>query len=1016
VKRDAAEMAVLSKLLDEVLELDVDERPNWIEGLSEAFETLKPTLRKLLLAPASHETIDVVGFGRHIRAAVAGAATLADSLQLEAGARVGPYVLIREIGVGGMGRVWLGRRMDGQLNRRVALKLPFAGPLERELMARFARERDILAALTHPNIARLYDAGITEAGQAYLALEYVEGSSLTAFCNARHLPVGARLKLFLQVLQAVKYAHANLVIHRDLKPSNILVTDAGDVRLLDFGIAKLMIAGEARETALTQFTGRALTPDYASPEQIAGAPLNISSDVYSLGVLLYELLTGERPYRLSRDSRAALEEAILASDPVRPSQAIRDEQKAAAAGLSVAKLRRVLAGDLDTIVLKTLRKKPAERYATVDAFLQDIERHQAGQPVLARPDSALYRFGKFVARNRFAMGGALMGALVLLGATVLSLRQARIAREQATLAQGQARRAQAVQGFLLDIFRANTHLQPDPLKARQTTAREMLDIGTERIGESLKNVPDAQAEVLATLGDMYTQMGLKNQASKLRLQRIAALKKARGPLDVEVAEALLDYVEDISTTRERVNSPPALQEAQRILDAAGDDSSEIRAEWWMEYGRFYQHTAPDKMREFEDNAVRLLERDFRDTWTYPLALELAAQARFELGAYDGAETLYRETLAEVHRREPGASAWDVAPLARIAGAQAALLKIGEAEQNFRASLSTTEKLNGKSHMETLQSGSRLGAFLHATSRRAEGRRLLESALTEIDHDPGKQGSAVAATVNGLYGQSLLADGRIETAEKFLALNVADTRDLYPGSALLAKGLLLQGELFTALGRYAEADRALTEAASIRREVGGAAKDAALENPFLIDQAWLALAQGDVQAAIELAQRVRQPVNATRLPLLVDEVAAGVVLATAYGEQKRTAQALLSAHAALDAVQRSPLRDYFQSIEANAALALGEALRRSGDARSALLQLELALKLRAANDDPGSPWLARTKVALAECLLDLGKRGRAATLFGQASASDAAHASLGVQFRQPLHELAVRIKGAGGNSR
>ena len=1013
---DLSQWPAISSLLDEALDLPARDRAIWLQRLSEEHHSLEPALRELL---SRQDLVETGTFLKPLNRAGGDLAGAAQHGEFREGAIVGAYRLVRELGRGGMGAVWLAERTDGLLKRLVALKLPIMSLQHKSLAERFARERDILAALTHPHIARLYDAGITETGQPYLALEYVEGSPLTAYCDARRLSVAERLRLFSQVLGAVQYAHANLVIHRDLKPSNILVSDAGEVHLLDFGIAKLMTEGEARETELTQIGGRTLTPDYASPEQIMGAPLNTASDVYSLGVLLYELLTGERPYRLKRDSRAVLEEAILAADPVRPSQSIRDEQKAGARVLTAARLRRALAGDLDTIVLKALKKKPAERYATADAFMQDVQRYQAGEPVLAQPDRALYRLGKFVTRNRLAVGGASAVALVLIAATLVSLWQARIAREQATLAQREAKRAQAVQAFLLDIFRTNTHLQQDPIKARQATARDLLDIGAKRVGESLKDVPDAQAEVLLTLGDMYTQMGLNDRASELRLQRIDALKKAHGPLDPSVAEALLDYVVDIASSSDRGKSLPALEEAKRILDAAGDASSETRAGLWMEFARYYRYTSPEKMRAYADDAVRLLESKYRDTWTYPLALDIAARARFELGEYEASEALYRKSLTEVHRREPGTSAWEIAPLAQLAGTQAALVKVGEAEQNFRASLAASRKLNGDSHNETLQSGTRLGAFLHATSRREEGRRLMENALSEIARDKAKQGAAVVAVVNGFYGQSLLAEGRIDKAEKYLALDVDDARALYPQSSPLAKGLLRQGELYTALGRYDEARRALAEALAIWRQVGGGATDPAMENPYIIDQALLALAQGDAKAAIDLAGRVRNSANAARLPLLLDVAAARVVQANAYLRQNRLADAVNSARAALDEVQRSSVRNYFQTVEANAALALGEALRRSGDPKAARPYFERALKLREANDDAQSPWLAQTKIALAECLVDLGERDTARIFFNQASATQATHKELGEHFTKPLRELATRFgshRSRGGDSR
>ena len=280
---------------------------------------------------------------------------------LEAGDRVGPYRLLRPIGSGGMADVWLAERDDGAFAREVALKLPLVSRLRRDLAVRFARERDILARLEHPHIARFYDAGVSADGLPYLAMEYVDGRPITTWCDEHRVDLAGRIQLFAQVLSAVQFAHANLVIHRDLKPSNILVTDDGQVRLLDFGIAKLLAADEERapETQLTRSSGRALTPEYASPEQMRGEALTIASDVYSLGVVLFEVLVGSRPYRLKIESAAQLEEAILAADPLRPSANVTDAA-AASRGVSPRRLAKQLAGDLDTVVLKALAKSPGE--------------------------------------------------------------------------------------------------------------------------------------------------------------------------------------------------------------------------------------------------------------------------------------------------------------------------------------------------------------------------------------------------------------------------------------------------------------------------------------------------------------------------------------------------------------------------------------------------------------------------------------------------------------------------------
>jgi serine/threonine-protein kinase len=298
-----------------------------------------------------------------------------------------------------MGAVWLAERADRSLKRQVALKLPRAS-WSRGLAERMARERDILASLEHPNIARLYDAGTDAQGRPFLALEYVEGLPIDVYCRERSLGIRDRLQLLLQVAQAVAFAHSRLVVHRDLKPNNVLVTADGQVRLLDFGIAKLMEGDRTKETQLTQMSGRCMTLDYASPEQIRGEPIGTASDIYSLGVVAYELLTGARPYKLKRGSAAELEEAIATVDAPLASNTVDTGA------------RRELRGDLDAILNKTLKKNPADRYATVDALAQDCRQYLAGHRVLARPDTLVYRVARLARRHRAPL---IVGGVVALG-------------------------------------------------------------------------------------------------------------------------------------------------------------------------------------------------------------------------------------------------------------------------------------------------------------------------------------------------------------------------------------------------------------------------------------------------------------------------------------------------------------------------------------------------------------------------------------------------------------------------
>jgi serine/threonine protein kinase len=372
----APQMAQISRLLDQALPLDEAGRRLWLETLSDDYQDLAGPLRQALL-PEFHDK----NFATFLQSGDLDDYGATAATGLQAGERVGPYELIRLLGAGGMAEVWLAKRADGVFKREVALKLPSLTRVRRELEQRFARERDILASLEHPHIARLYDAGIDPKGFPYLSMEYVQGELLTDWCDAQRLDIRARLRLFLQVLEAVQYAHERQVIHRDIKPSNILVTQAGQTRLLDFGVATLLDNGDAaQKTPLTTMYGHALTPIYASPELIRGDPTDAKSDIYSLGVVLFELLTGDRPYRLNAGaSRGILERAIAAAEVRKPSTQIVQEAWGAR-GATHEQLTRQLRGDVDHIVLKALEKEPSARYLSAAAMADDVQRYLDGNP------------------------------------------------------------------------------------------------------------------------------------------------------------------------------------------------------------------------------------------------------------------------------------------------------------------------------------------------------------------------------------------------------------------------------------------------------------------------------------------------------------------------------------------------------------------------------------------------------------------------------------------------------------
>lgn len=408
-----SQMAQMSRLLDEALPLDANARRAWLGRLPAEYSDIGAALWEALLPGESQAAVSRP-LGTMPKLLVHRGSRESTS-RLQAGARVGPYELMRPLGAGGMAEVWLARRADGALKRMVALKIPTLVLMRGELEQRFARERDILASLEHPHIARLYDAGIDPAGQPYLAMEYVEGETLTGWCDAHRLPIAARLELCLQVLEAMQYAHDKHVVHRDLKPSNILVTEAGQVRLLDFGVAKLL-EEEADQPQLTSVYGRALTPDYASPELLRGERLDARCDIYSFGVVIYELLTGVRPYQLkSAGSIGVLQQAIASIDVENPS--MRAEPQAATLRATTQEgLARQLRGDLDAIVVKALAKAPAERYPSATDLAKDLRSYLSARPVAARPARVRYRLRKFVRRNRIVVAVSTAAAAAVLTA------------------------------------------------------------------------------------------------------------------------------------------------------------------------------------------------------------------------------------------------------------------------------------------------------------------------------------------------------------------------------------------------------------------------------------------------------------------------------------------------------------------------------------------------------------------------------------------------------------------------
>ena len=544
----------IAKLLDESHEMSAFEREAWLADLERSDAASAAVLRDIFAAQASPSGVfleDRLMFGPTLTST-----SQADSALI--GKQFGPYRALSLLGQGGMGSVWLAERVDGLFTRQVALKLVHPALMGRVMTERMSREREILAGLDHPGIARLLDAGIAPDGQPYLALEHVAGSPFPAYCDAHRLPIRARLQLFRQILGAVQYAHAHLVIHRDLKPSNILVTADGQVKLLDFGIAKLLSEGEARETELTRLGGQALTPEYAAPEQIARNPITTAADVYSLGVMLYELLTGERAHRPARDSRGALEEAILCADPVPPSRIQPSDSAAAARATTAKRLSRMLKRDLDTITLKALKRSAAERYPTTNAFDEDIARYLRGDVVLAQRDRLAYRVLKFVRRHRLGIAVASVVLLALAVGLAATIYEARIASRQ---------RDAALQAQLRSLT--------------QTAAARLKD-----------------ADVPAALGIILRVLPQRGAQSSYTPEALSVFEESRA------ADARVSVV---ARHADRVRSAAFSPEGARIATASDDATARIwDAVTDREILRLGGHSAPVSSAAFSPDGRRLV--------------------------------------------------------------------------------------------------------------------------------------------------------------------------------------------------------------------------------------------------------------------------------------------------------------------------------------------------------------------------------------------------------------------------
>lgn len=789
----ADDWARLSPLLDELLELDEDARHLRLVRLRMESPELADEVEKLLRIEA-----DQPGF-------MAQPVVHEVAMTPVEGDHLGPYRLVRLIGEGGMGQVWEAVRADGLYERRVALKLLRPGFADPKLRSRFTRERVILARLAHAYIARLLDAGVTTDGQPYLALEYIQGEPITDYARRLKLPLAERLRLYLQVCEAVSHAHANLVVHRDLKPGNILVTPAGDVRLLDFGIAKLLDEPAKEGTAeLTRAGARAFTLHYAAPEQIRGEPVTTMTDVYSLGVVLYELLTGRKPYLLRRGSDAEWENAILEGEPIRPSLAVL-RQDDTAAPASDRRLARALSGDLDNIVLKALRKPVEQRYASVEALSQDLRRHMEGRPVSARAPSFGYRLGKYLSRHVVAIS-VLTGVLTVLGLAVLGMSW------QYRQALAEAERAQALQDFVASLFEQGGASGAD----RRIDVRTLLDSGVRRAEIELRNQPRPQLELLGLIARLRNGLGDYREALQVLRRQEESFRRLDGPLPPElVLESAIEHARALRALGQPRDCVETLLPARRVADANAGTRSILVAEYYAQLGRCHRLLGErDQARALFQRSLELRRAARGGGVEEAESLSDLALLQADAGAVDEAVAglrlaLDRLRVATGERHPLGVTIWR-----SLGGLHRQRSEVAQAEGAYRQAMDIALSLYGSQHPATIEVQRQLGALLVDLGRLDEAERTVTLAMQQLRERFGERHPDVASTYQSL-GMIAFERGQFDTALLQLERAVAIWRQS-SSAERLPTGLYQLAQVQLAAGQVDDAAASLGESLSLSR--------------------------------------------------------------------------------------------------------------------------------------------------------------------------------------------------------
>ncbi|HEX3280134.1 MAG TPA: serine/threonine-protein kinase [Pyrinomonadaceae bacterium] len=825
------------------LEIPLDDRSSWLDKFCDGDASLRADIESLLsVQPA------VEAFLEHSVAPYAGILLEQDETPA-APAKVGQYRVLNELGRGGMGVVYLAERED-QFHQRVAIKLVKRGLDTEDILRRFRNERQILASLNHPNIAKIFDGGMTDDGLPYFVMEYIEGSSLLRYCDQHELLTNERLRLFRRICAAVHHAHQNLIIHRDLKPSNIMVTSEGMVKLLDFGVAKLLAAenGDGAPTQ-TQAAAQVLTPEYASPEQIRGQHVTTSTDVYSLGVVLYELLTGARPYKLRDRSPAELSRAICESEPTKPSEAGGGQKQRAAAGppgvresSKTANLKS-LRGDLDNIVLMALRKEPERRYKSVEQFSEDIHRHLIGLPVIARKDTFQYRASKFIGRNKLAVSAAALVLFAILGGAIVSIWQARVAARERIQAQQEQAKAEQLNKFLQSIL-----LSASPeAKGKDAKVIEVVHDAVERLKTEFENQPTLKAQALLTIGVTYNSLGLGDEAIAILREALQLNSTLYGDESKEAGTCMIELSLPLLNKNKIEEAESLLQKGIVVERKLAPNSKEL-ATGLAVLGELNVRKHDYKNAQaLQQEALALFDRlagpNNEDSATTLVSL---GRAQYFSGDIAGAEKTYRKSIETYHQLP-----------ARFSGRLAiALLNLGllltnagsfdegvkaihQADDIFTKQGESFEQFESKAYlcMVYFNHGNYPPAINYGQRAIEIGRKL---GVTEANDFLSSQ---------KFVGVSLTRIGRPKDGEPILRENLATTKKVAPeGSVLIATSESALGECLTVQGRFAEAEPLVTRSyESIKASQGEKS----------------ALTATAAKRAVTLYEHMRKPVEAAK---------------------------------------------------------------------------------------------------------------------------------------------------------